>query len=701
MRDRLGVTAPFRSAPDFGGVNFVAVPGAPTPYGGYLNHPGSDPYTPPGPDPREGYIDPRLAGIDPRNRARAAQRLAQQQALAAAGSTATAQSLANLRALEAQLGGRGVPSAARGGYFRGPVRVHAGEMVQPTGDGGVEVIDPITTAERGHFGEPVLPPVGASPQRRPGDDGRIRGELGSLRLGHDDPPGSGLSLRGFRPSARQAAPFSGDVGRFAPKMYDERYQHPTPFNPDMGRESPEDMTTRLRAEYDAKVRAGVAAAQPVGEGRFREVAGRDSYSPSGRGGGGMVSHDEQMQGILNGSLHPDQASPEVRSAFMQRMQQDPRWARQVQSQWRTQANPQRPIAEQEAAAAQFKAESQAREAALSPEDRSARDLRREQSDMAARVRDVQQRSIDSRDRALRREALVADAPLEDVRSGAGIEPGSATINDVLFERARNRRAASQMPPGATPLDAQIGRRARTEQVAASRAQSQAQLIAAANRGTGRGEAAVDAARISAAGRALSSPDTSPEDKAIARSILAGGAGGAAQGGAQPSGEPTSPAPLPAVLRNAPGDVRTEVVNKLRLRPVANPDNPNDARWEFPINQDFQDLSNIENDWYFSDNPTKLGLYRSSMSRVADTMRQINGLEGEARAAAVDMLAQEFQRHGWGKTDWANVHIPGTKESGFDRIVKAKRRAQEILSQMAGGPVSEFEFSQLRHLTGGR
>lgn len=645
MRDRLGVTAPFRSAPDFGGVNFVAVPGAPTPYGGYLNHPGSDPYTPPGPDPREGYIDPRLAGIDPRNRARAAQRLAQQQALAAAGSTATAQSLANLRALEAQLGGRGVPSAARGGYFRGPVRVHAGEMVQPTGDGGVQVVDPITTQEVG-------------------------------RQFHD----MAMGLPGNQPAtAPMAAPAVA-----APQG-----------------ETPEQMTARLSSEYDARRSARLAASQPVGLGRFRDVAGRDSYSPSGQGGGGLAPHDAQMEGILNGSLHPDQASPEVRSAFMQRMQQDPRWARQVQSQWRTQANPQRPIAEQEAAAAQFKAESQAREAALSPEDRSARDLRREQSDMAARVRDVQQRSIDSRDRALRREALVADAPLEDVRSGAGIEPGSATINDVLFERARNRRAASQMPSGATPLDAQIGRRARTEQVAASRAQSQAQLIAAANRGTGRGEAAVDAARISAAGRALSSPDTSPEDKAIARSILAGGAGGAAQGGAQPNGEPTSPAPLPAVLRNAPGDVRTEVVNKLRLRPVANPDNPNGARWEFPINQDFQDLSNIENDWYFSDNPTKLGLYRSSMSRVADTMKQINGLEGEARAAAVDMLAQEFQRHGWGKTDWANVHIPGTKESGFDRIVKAKRRAQEILSQMAGGPVSEFEFSQLRHLTGGR
>lgn len=333
LRDPLGVTAAFRGAPDFGDMRFFATPGSSL-SGGYLNHPGMPAYGPGEDDPRDRYLDPRLSGIDPRNRAKAAQRLAQQQALNAAGSSATAQSLAQLtaqqRTLEMQGGGRGIPSAARGGYFRGPVRVHAGEMVQPTGDGGVEVVNPIDAQN-------VDEQFGAMTRALPGNQPA-------------DPRGSRMQRLVAMPEDRIPQP-----------------------NAIAGPDDPQQMFEELRSQYDAKVRSGVAAAQPVGEGRFREVAGRDSYSPSGRGiedrhGGGMGlrSHDEQMQGILDGSLHPDQATPEVQAAFSERWRSDPRWARQVQGRWREQQNPGVPVEQQQAAAAQFRAESEARMAAMTP-----------------------------------------------------------------------------------------------------------------------------------------------------------------------------------------------------------------------------------------------------------------------------------------------------------------------------------------------
>ena len=649
MRDALGVTSGFRGAPDFGGVHFMGVPGSFAP-NGYLNHPGTTPYGPAEDDPRDAYLDPRLGRLDPRNRAKAAQILAQQQALASAGSSATAQSLAQLQAqqrqLEMQGGGRGMPSAARGGYFNGPVRVHAGEVVEPAGDGGVQVHDPFDSQEID-------------------------------RQFHD----MAARLPGNQPPTAAPAPVAD------PRM------RPTSRPSVATQESPDDMHSRLMSESDARIRAGVAAATapPPEQGRFRDVAGHDSYSPSGRGGGGLVSHDAQMAGILDGSVHPDNASPEVRAAFMERMRADPRWARQVQGQWRDQQFPQKPVEEQQAAAAQFRAESEARMAAMTPEERAAREDRIAKLEQDSRLRSVTERSNRSRDSALRREALIADAPLEDVRANAGLEPGTSTINDVLFERARNRRAASEMGPGGTPLGAQVGRRARTEQIAAGRSLSQAQLIGAATRGTNRGDAAVDAARITAAGRIVSSADATPEARAAAQAILDGrasGTGGAPGGASGPGGGAGGPPPMGGAMATAGDEARQRVLDAFRIR--VGPGQNGNPDYVFPAEQDIADLANISSPWFRAD-PNQISTYKGSANRVVDLVEKANSLDGEARAVAIDMLNRKLQQYGWNSVDLTNLG------GDYAALVRQKRDIQEALTRMQDGVLSADDIADLRKL----
>lgn len=656
IRDGLGITSAFRGAPDFGGLNFVATPGSQQP-NGYLNHPGAPAYGAPEDDPRDRYLDPRLSGLDPRNRPRAQQALAQQAALQAASQGATAASLAQLRALQAQLGGRGMPSAARGGRYAGGVRVHAGEIAYPDGRGGVGVIDPITAQMLEH------------------GDARDAQQV-DQQFGQVASDANAIRTRSAVPGVMERLPMQ-----------------PHSFNPDV-QESPDAMHSRLMRESDARVAAGVAAAQPVAPGRFREIAGRDSYSPSGAGGGGLTPHDQQMQQIIDGSLHPDSASPEVRSAFMERWQRDPRWARQVSADWnRPQGGPS--PEQQQAASDQFRQESAAREAALTPMERDARDARRAELDRQSTMRSVVDEAAARQDRSLRRQAIVSDMPLDQVKG----PDANYSINDVLFERGRDRRDAAAMGHGATTYDARSQRRGTYEAIRAGRAQSEAQVIAAATRGSGRGDATVDAARISAAGRILASPDATPEQKAVAQQIIAGT--GSRPMAGQATGEdglPTSSVPtqpLPSSLHNATDEVKRKVTDVLGLRPTANPDDPTAPReWRTRIDEDIKDLGNIENPSWFSDDPGALGVYRSSLGRVVSRLREINGLDDDARAVAIDVLSRQFQRSGWANTDWANVSLSGN--TGFDRLIHSKREIQKTLLRMSSGKISNASFDAIEN-----
>lgn len=277
--------------------------------------------------------------------------------------------------------------------------------------------------------------------------------------------------------------------------------------------------------------------------------------------------------------------------------------------------------------------------------------------------------------------MISDAPLEDVRRDAGLELGQATIDDVLFERSRNRRAASEMGPGGTPLAAQVGRRARTEQIAAGRSLSQAQLIGAANRGTGRGDATVEAARINGAFRVLASDTATPEAKAAAQAIIDGQqAGGAAVPGAAQGGEPSR---LQGAMASGSDAARQMVLDTFRLR--QGPDG-----LEFPEAEDFQRLGDISAPWFRADK-SQIAVYKGAANRVVDLVGKANSLEGDARAVALDLLNRTLVQNKWNDIDMTNLG------GDYAALVRQKRRIQEAVARMQDGTLSPEDIDDLRRI----
>ena len=610
MKDPLGLTGSFRGAPDFGDVQFHGlvgqvspngiVSGAGHPLGQYGQFGG---YGDAENDPRRKYGSGRLQQEDPRDRSRLEIQMAAEQ-MAAGGTpmSATQQSIAQLGALGQrpyQTGGRGMPTAARGGFFAGPVRVHAGEVVQPDGNGGVQVIDPITA-------QSIDQQVAVS-------DARVNARVEA-------------ALAPRREVARQAAQYRDVTGS-------------TPLAAPMGQEA-------------------------------------------------------EMDRIMSGSLNPNDASPEVRAGFMERWQTDPRWAKSVRASWDASNAPARtPIEEQRAAGAAFAAEQAARPQA-EKDDIAARAAAR---DERLRASMAGLRARQQADMAMRREALVRDVPLDTVKG----EDAQYGIDDVLFERARARRTGD--PEGVARRLRSVGIEDQryaleTQRLAAEGNQydRETRRIAALNTGFNRSDATVEAARMSAMSRILSSPDSTDEDKAMARSAIAAGGG---FGGAVPQGAEATPPPIGGAWgssRNTASQEAAQSVLGLRDSPESQ------MGWATDIDADLRDLSDIRANRWASDDPNQLASYRQSLDRYLDTVMRASEIQDpEGRAIALDMLNRKAQEFDMGGSDVVAFGA-GPLSGSYGRIIKGKREITDAIARLLdGGRLTPAEIGRIRSIYGSR
>ncbi len=572
-------------------------------------------------DPRDGWIDPRMDRMDPRNRARMMAQLAATQGQPTPAASATAQSIQQLGAIGQQqyptsptnpngdrgTGGRGMPTAARGGRFVGPVRVHGGEVVRPDGMGGVSVTDPLAAYD---------------------ENAEIERQMAAS-------------------NARDSAALA-----------------------------------QANAPYERR-RQGLRD--------FQQVAGNEPYS--------ATADPSQMSEILSGRMHPDAASPEVRSSFMERWAGDPRFAARTRADWdrmeRESVGPTRE--QQQSAAAMFAAQQAEREASMTPEERQARSARRAELDQRSFAASAMMNAARQRDAAIRREALVRDAPLETVKGN----DAQYSIDDVLFERTRNRRDAAQQ--GTTPLGAGIGRRMRRDFVDQTEYGLETERIRALNQPMARGDATVDAASITAASRILASPDATDEDRVAARAMLAGRGASSLAGNGSSVGATVPRAILDSTIgggwENADEQQQDAVAKTLRLNVVPSTEDPAVARTVIGNEGDYQHLSNITSDNWISDSPIELSAYRSSLDRIAKQIEDVARIEDEgARRLAYEQIARKMQEHQFEALDVTQSQPFG---GSYDKIDKGKKGLARIVASLAsGGRFSPEEIKRVRRIYSG-
>jgi len=602
MRDPLGVSGAFRGAPHFGDVQFVGLAGQAVP-NGVVSNPGHSlgqyaqfgGYGSPEADPRRRYADSRMQREDPRDRALLEVQLAAQQ-MAAGGTptSATQRSISQLGAIGQQgyqSGGRGMPTAARGGSFAGPVRVHAGEVVQPDGMGGVQVLDPFQAQE-------IDRQVAAS-------DARVQARVDA-------------AMRPRREDARMAA-------------------------------------------------------------QYRDVTGADPLAAP-------MGQTAEMDRIMAGGMNPHDASPEVRAGFMERWAGDPRWAASVRDNWNAASAPARtPIEEQRRAGAEFAAQQAARPQA-EKDDILARAAARED-----RLR-AQSALVDARrksDMNIRREALVRDVPLGEIK-GPDAQYG---IDDVLFERTRNRRSGVQM--GLEPVQAGIERQARFDAEEGATFDRETRRIAALMDGrTNRNDAAVTAAEIRTAGDILSNPDSPPEAVQAAMQILGqrGGVGGLS------SGQDSVPPPIGGAWGTASPAAKEAAQSVLGLR-----DSPeSESGWVTEIDTDLRDLSDIRANNWMSDDPNQLAGYRQSLDRYLDAVSRAAQIpDDEGRRIALDVLNRKAQEYGLGGSD-VIAFGAGPVSGSYGRVVKGKQEITGLIARLLdGGRLTPAEIGRIRSIYGSK
>lgn len=426
-----------------------------------------------------------------------------------------------------------------------------------------------------------------------------------------------------------------------------------------------------------------ARARRVQDAGFRQVAGSPPLAPS--------TNPADMDRILSGELHPDQAEPEVRQAFMQRMTEDPRFSNEVRGRW---ASAQRgpSIEEQRAAATRFAEDMAAREAAMPPEEIAARDERRGVRDRRLSAALSERRASESAAAATRREALVRDVPLDVVRG----EDAAYGITDVLFERTRNRRQGVDL--GVDPTTSGRLRRDITEGYRARRANEEIGMVAAMNRGGGydtRAQTAVTTQQLNGLARIIASPDASPEQREWAQqqwdAITQGGGGEF----------PTSPVGMGAGgmgqvgMERVPGLAEASDAAKRAymdvLRPAAVPDPADPARSVQMIRgeEDFQILSDIEGDWIGDPSPVKLQGYYQSFDRITDLLADAGRIEDKAaRRFVLEQINERLSRYGFDRFDAAVGNSPE-----LANLVSGKKAITEIVSEMLNGrrpPPSRFQ-----------